>query len=48
LIAGPSASGKSTTVAGILEQSVQHRYQFCLIDPEGDALSFGVAKRIAG
>lgn len=50
LIAGPSASGKSTTVAGILEQLVQHEYQFCLIDPEGDydgftdALSFGSEK----
>ena len=50
LIAGPSASGKSTAVAGILEELVQHGYQFCLIDPEGDydgfteALSFGSAK----
>ena len=50
LIAGPSASGKSTAVAGILEQLVQRGYQFCLIDPEGDydgfteALSFGSAK----
>lgn len=50
LVAGPSASGKSTAVAGILEQLVQHGYQFCLIDPEGDydgftdALSFGSAK----
>ncbi|HLW52310.1 MAG TPA: HAD-IIB family hydrolase [Candidatus Angelobacter sp.] len=50
LIAGPSASGKSTTVAGILEQLAEQKYQFCLIDPEGDyeyfagALSFGTAK----
>jgi HAD superfamily hydrolase (TIGR01484 family) len=50
LVAGPSASGKSTAIAGILEQLVQHGYQFCLIDPEGDydgftdALSFGSAK----
>jgi len=50
LIAGPSASGKSTAVAGILEELVQRSYQFCLIDPEGDydgftdALSFGSAK----
>ena len=49
-IAGPSASGKSTAVAGILEELVQHGNQFCLIDPEGDydgftdALSFGSAK----
>ena len=50
LVAGPSASGKSTTVAGILEQLTEQKYQFCLIDPEGDyeyfagALSFGTAK----
>jgi hypothetical protein len=50
LIAGPSASGKSTAVSGILEQLVEHGYQFCLVDPEGDydgitgALSFGNAK----
>ena len=49
LVAGPSASGKSTAVAGVLEQLVEHGYQFCLIDPEGDydgfnaALSFGNA-----
>ena len=50
LIAGPSGSGKSTAVAGLLEQLVEHRYQFCLIDPEGDyegtpgVISFGSAK----
>jgi hypothetical protein len=50
LIAGPSGSGKSTAVAGILEQLVENRFQFCLVDPEGDyegfpgALSFGTAK----
>lgn len=50
LVAGPSASGKSTTVAGILEQLIRHEYQVCLLDPEGDyedfpgALSFGTAK----
>lgn len=50
LIAGPSASGKSTTVAGILEQLAEQKYQFCLIDPEGEyehfagALSFGTVK----
>src|SRR5262249_10287969 len=36
LIAGPSGSGKSTAAAGFLEQLGEHRYQFCLIDPEGD------------
>src|SRR5215471_14450819 len=50
LVAGSSGSGKSTAVAGILEQFVECGYQFCLIDPEGDydgftdALSFGNAK----
>jgi energy-coupling factor transporter ATP-binding protein EcfA2 len=50
LVAGPSASGKSTAVAGILEQLLAHQYQFCLLDPEGDyddfsgALSFGTAR----
>lgn len=50
LVAGSSGSGKSTTVSGILEQLLQHGYQFCLIDPEGDyeglpgVLTFGTAK----
>jgi hydroxymethylpyrimidine pyrophosphatase-like HAD family hydrolase len=50
LVAGPSASGKSTAVAGILEQFEEHKYQFCLLDPEGDfenfagALTLGTAK----
>jgi HAD superfamily hydrolase (TIGR01484 family) len=50
LVTGSSGSGKSTAVAGILEQLVECGYQFCLIDPEGDydgftdALSFGNAK----
>jgi hypothetical protein len=36
LIAGPSASGKSTTTTAILEQLTTHDYQFCVVDPEGD------------
>src|SRR5581483_6388623 len=50
LISGPSASGKSTVVAGLIEQLAEQKYQFCLIDPEGDyqdfagALTFGTAK----
>jgi HAD superfamily hydrolase (TIGR01484 family) len=36
LIAGPSASGKSTVVTGILEQLIENGYQVCLVDPEGD------------
>jgi hydroxymethylpyrimidine pyrophosphatase-like HAD family hydrolase/energy-coupling factor transporter ATP-binding protein EcfA2 len=40
LIAGPSGTGKSTIATAILEQLVQHHYQFCLIDPEGDYAHF--------
>jgi HAD superfamily hydrolase (TIGR01484 family) len=36
LVAGVSASGKSSAVAGILEACEERGYQFCLIDPEGD------------
>jgi hypothetical protein len=36
LLAGPSASGKSTTATAFMEQLAIHRYQFCVIDPEGD------------
>lgn len=50
LVAGPSASGKSTAVSGILDQLAEHQYQFCLLDPEGDfenyagALTLGTPK----
>jgi hydroxymethylpyrimidine pyrophosphatase-like HAD family hydrolase len=50
LVAGPSASGKSTAVSGILDQFAEQQYQFCLLDPEGDfenyagALTLGTAK----
>jgi hydroxymethylpyrimidine pyrophosphatase-like HAD family hydrolase len=36
LVGGASGSGKSTFVAGLLEVLMERRYQFCLIDPEGD------------
>lgn len=36
LIAGPSASGKSTTTTGIIEQLIAREYQVCVVDPEGD------------
>ena len=36
LVTGPSGSGKSTLVTAFLEQLMEHAYQFCLIDPEGD------------
>ncbi len=40
LIAGPSGSGKSTAASGFLEQLAQQRYQYCIIDPEGDYENF--------
>jgi HAD superfamily hydrolase (TIGR01484 family) len=51
LIAGPSASGKSTAVTAILEPLLENGYQVCLIDPEGDygnlerIIRFGSASR---
>jgi hydroxymethylpyrimidine pyrophosphatase-like HAD family hydrolase/energy-coupling factor transporter ATP-binding protein EcfA2 len=36
MIAGPSGSGKSTMTTTILEGLCANRYQFCIIDPEGD------------
>jgi len=50
LVVGPSASGKSTAVSGIVEQLAEQKYQFCLVDPEGDyehfsgAISMGTSK----
>ncbi|HET6422531.1 MAG TPA: HAD-IIB family hydrolase, partial [Planctomycetaceae bacterium] len=45
LIAGPSGSGKSTTTTSLMERLVERRYQFCVIDPEGDydSLEFAIA-----
>jgi phosphoglycolate phosphatase-like HAD superfamily hydrolase len=43
LIAGTSGVGKSTVATAILEQLAHHRYQFCLIDPEGDYGAFADA-----
>ena len=36
LICGASASGKSTVAKRIVESILEHGYQFCLVDPEGD------------
>jgi len=43
LVAGASASGKSSAVAAILEECEAREYQFCLIDPEGDFEGFAGA-----
>lgn len=36
VIAGPSSSGKSTVMIGLLERLAKCDFQVCLIDPEGD------------
>ena len=36
LVAGPSGSGKSSIAHSLVEQLIENRYQFCLVDPEGD------------
>jgi hydroxymethylpyrimidine pyrophosphatase-like HAD family hydrolase/energy-coupling factor transporter ATP-binding protein EcfA2 len=36
LLCGTSGSGKSTLTTAFLEQLCEKKYQFCLIDPEGD------------
>jgi HAD superfamily hydrolase (TIGR01484 family) len=43
LIAGPSGSGKSTTATAFLERLGEQKYQFCIIDPEGDYEGFNGA-----
>jgi hydroxymethylpyrimidine pyrophosphatase-like HAD family hydrolase len=40
MIAGPSGSGKSTAASTLLERLVERKYQFCLVDPEGDYEGF--------
>ncbi len=41
LIAGPSASGKSTFATGLIERLTERSYQLCIIDPEGDYSTVG-------
>jgi haloacid dehalogenase-like hydrolase len=36
VLAGPSGAGKSTLAAGLLERRRDQRYQFLVLDPEGD------------
>jgi HAD superfamily hydrolase (TIGR01484 family) len=40
LVAGTSGGGKSTFVTGFLEGLVEHDFQFCIVDPEGDYAEF--------
>ena len=52
LVTGSSGGGKSTFVTALLEQLHEMRYQFCVVDPEGDygrvheAVVIGSAKQI--
>jgi hypothetical protein len=48
LLAGPSGSGKSTLSAALLERLVSLRYQFCVVDPEGDYPEFEGAVTLGG
>jgi HAD superfamily hydrolase (TIGR01484 family) len=36
LLTGTSGSGKSTFATSFLERLIEHGYQFCIVDPEGD------------
>lgn len=40
LLAGTSGSGKTTVATGFLERLGEAKYQFCIIDPEGDYENF--------
>ena len=40
LLVGTSGGGKSTLTTAFLESLIAAKYQFCLIDPEGDYLDF--------
>jgi hypothetical protein len=36
LLAGTSHGGKTTLATGVVERLLDHRYQLCILDPEGD------------
>ncbi|GAA0564900.1 HAD family hydrolase [Chitinophaga japonensis] len=38
ILAGTSGGGKTTLTAAFMEILLQHGYQFCMVDPEGDYL----------
>lgn len=42
LVAGTSGGGKSTLSTGFMERLRDRRYQFCIIDPEGDYSDLGM------
>lgn len=46
LVSGPPGTGKSKLTNALLEQLADHRYQFCLVDPDGECDAFSRAIRI--
>jgi hydroxymethylpyrimidine pyrophosphatase-like HAD family hydrolase len=48
LVAGPSAAGKTTIATSFLEQLAQQRYQYCIVDPEGDYKELPDAASLGG
>lgn len=48
LVAGPSGSGKSSAATALLERLAAQRYQFCVIDPEGDYDNLETAVAVGG
>jgi HAD superfamily hydrolase (TIGR01484 family) len=48
LVAGPSGSGKSSVVTALMERLRDRKYQFCVIDPEGDYEGFEESVNIGG
>ena len=46
LIAGTSGSGKSTLATALMERLAEAKYQFCVIDPEGDYEGFELATTV--
>jgi HAD superfamily hydrolase (TIGR01484 family) len=48
LICGPSGSGKSNVATRIIDSLLEQKYQFCLIDPEGDYAAIDGAVVLGG
>ncbi|MBL8795769.1 MAG: HAD-IIB family hydrolase [Planctomycetia bacterium] len=48
MIAGPSGSGKSTAATSFIERLAEQRYQYCIIDPEGDYDNLAGAVTVGG
>jgi HAD superfamily hydrolase (TIGR01484 family) len=48
VVAGPSGSGKSTFITALVERLIEHEYQICVIDPEGDYDEFEAFVTLGG